>query len=52
MAAESSLVQERAGVAKMAREELEDRHLRLLEENQILKKHCHKQEDKIKRWAQ
>ncbi|KAF0292854.1 Protein fantom [Amphibalanus amphitrite] len=48
---DSSLVQERAGISKLSREELEDRHLRLLEENQILKKHCHKQEDKIKRLA-
>ncbi|XP_037084992.1 protein fantom-like [Pollicipes pollicipes] len=48
---ESLLVQERAGINKLSREELEDRHLRLLEENHILKKHCHKQEDKIKRLA-
>ena len=33
----------------MSREELEDRYLRLLEENVVLKKHACKQEDKIKK---
>ena len=35
----------------MSREELEDRYLRLLEENVVLKKHACKQEDKIKKLA-
>lgn len=38
-------------VTKWQREELEDRYLRLYEENLILKKHARKQEDKIKRMA-
>ena len=33
----------------MSREEIEDRYLRLLEENVVLKKHACKQEDKIKK---
>ena len=40
---------QRAVVAKLSREELEDRYLRLLEENVVLKKHACKQEDKIKK---
>ena len=36
---------------KLPREELEDRYLRLLEENTVLKKHACKQEDKIKKLA-
>ena len=43
--------QQRAVVAKLTREELEDRYLRLLEENVVLKKHACKQEDKIKKLA-
>ncbi len=35
--------QQRAVVAKLSREELEDRYLRLLEENVVLKKHAVKQ---------
>ncbi|XP_036431858.1 protein fantom isoform X2 [Colossoma macropomum] len=41
----------RQAVAKVSREELEDRYLRLQEENLLLKQHTHKQEDKIKRMA-
>ncbi|KAL7868026.1 hypothetical protein SRHO_G00094100 [Serrasalmus rhombeus] len=41
----------RQAVAKVSREELEDRYLRLQEENLLLKQHAHKQEDKIKRMA-
>ena len=36
-------------ISKWAREELEDRYLRLYEENLVLKKHARKQEEKIKR---
>ncbi|XP_061449975.1 protein fantom isoform X2 [Rhineura floridana] len=41
----------RQGVSRISREELEDRYLRLHEENILLKQHAHKQEDKIKRMA-
>ena len=41
--------QQRTVVAKLSREELEDRYLRLLEENVVLKKHAVKQEEKIKK---
>ncbi|KAK3526047.1 hypothetical protein QTP70_012811 [Hemibagrus guttatus] len=41
----------RQAVAKISREELEDRYLRMQEENLLLKQHSHKQEDKIKRMA-
>ena len=40
---------ERMVVSKLSKDELEDRYLRLLEENTILKKHVIKQEDKIKK---
>ena len=36
-------------VSKWSRDELEDKYLRMSEENIILKKHARKQEDKIKR---
>ncbi|XP_060770935.1 protein fantom isoform X2 [Neoarius graeffei] len=42
---------DRQTVAKISREELEDRYLRQQEENLALKQHSHKQEDKIKRMA-
>ncbi|XP_044520078.1 protein fantom [Gracilinanus agilis] len=38
-------------VSRISREELEDRFLRLQEENIVLKQHASKQEDKIKRMA-
>ncbi|XP_020840844.1 protein fantom isoform X1 [Phascolarctos cinereus] len=38
-------------VSRVSREELEDRFLRLHEENIVLKQHASKQEDKIKRMA-
>ncbi|XP_072488328.1 protein fantom isoform X2 [Notamacropus eugenii] len=38
-------------VSRVSREELEDRYLRLHEENIVLKQHASKQEDKIKRMA-
>ncbi|MCJ8735878.1 hypothetical protein PDJAM_G00252510 [Pangasius djambal] len=41
----------RQAVAKISREDLEDRYLRMQEENLLLKQHSHKQEDKIKRMA-
>nr|CAB3265690.1 protein fantom [Phallusia mammillata] len=44
-------VQRRAMVSKMSREELEDHHLRMSEENSILKAHGRKQEEKIKKMA-
>ncbi|XP_061077870.1 protein fantom [Conger conger] len=42
---------ERQTVSRISREDLEDRFLRLHEENLLLKQHTHKQEDKIKRMA-
>lgn len=36
-------------MAKLDRNDLEDRYLRMYEENILLKKHARKQEDKIKR---
>ncbi|XP_067905559.1 protein fantom isoform X1 [Heterodontus francisci] len=41
----------RQAVSRIGREELEDRFLRLHEENLLLKQHARKQEDKIKRMA-
>ncbi|RDD43076.1 Protein fantom [Trichoplax sp. H2] len=41
----------RGAISKISREELEDRYLRLHEENLILKKHGTKQEEKIKKMA-
>ncbi|XP_008112094.1 protein fantom isoform X2 [Anolis carolinensis] len=41
----------RQTVSRISREDLEDRYLRLHEENLLLKQHAHKQEDKIKRMA-
>ena len=43
MEAEHVFNQQRAVVAKLTRDELEDRYLRLLEENVVLKKHACKQ---------
>ena len=43
--------QQRTIVTKLNREDLEDRYLRLLEENVVLKKHAVKQEEKIKKLA-
>lgn len=40
---------ESTDVSRVPREELEDRFLRLHEENRHLKQHIHKQEDKIKK---
>ncbi|XP_074865276.1 protein fantom isoform X2 [Carettochelys insculpta] len=48
---ESSAVKARQAVSRISREELEDRFLRLHDENILLKQHVHKQEDKIKRMA-
>lgn len=41
----------RQAVSRISREELEDRFLRLHDENLLLKQHARKQEDKIKRMA-
>ena len=41
--------QQRAVVSKWGRDDLEDKYLRMYEENLLLKKHARKQEDKIKR---
>ncbi|XP_013398860.1 protein fantom isoform X4 [Lingula anatina] len=43
--------QQRRMVARWSKEELEDKYLRMYEENLLLKKHARKQEDKIKRMA-
>ena len=40
---DAALLQQRMLVAKLSREEVEDRYLRLLEENTLLKKHACKQ---------
>uniref|UniRef100_A0A8C4SRI3 RPGRIP1 like n=1 Tax=Erpetoichthys calabaricus TaxID=27687 RepID=A0A8C4SRI3_ERPCA len=42
---------ERQAVAHVSRAELEDRYLRLHDENMLLKQHARKQEEKIKRMA-
>lgn len=47
---EQRAAQQRRMVSKWDRGELEDKYLRLSEENIILKKHARKQEDKIKRF--
>ncbi|XP_032854500.2 protein fantom isoform X1 [Tyto alba] len=44
-------VKARQGVSRISREELEDRFLRLRDENILLKQHANKQEEKIKRMA-
>ncbi|XP_025957998.2 protein fantom isoform X6 [Dromaius novaehollandiae] len=44
-------VKARQAVSRISREELEDRFLRLHDENILLKQHANKQEDKIKRMA-
>uniref|UniRef100_A0A8D0HMN7 Protein fantom n=1 Tax=Sphenodon punctatus TaxID=8508 RepID=A0A8D0HMN7_SPHPU len=43
-------VKARQAVSRVNRKELEDRFLRLHDENILLKQHAHKQEDKIKRF--
>lgn len=45
----SQNVRERQNVSKFSREELEDKFLRLQDENLTLKQHTCKQEDKIRR---
>ncbi|XP_077067586.1 protein fantom isoform X2 [Siphateles boraxobius] len=47
----SQNVRERQNVSKISREELEDKFLRLQDENLTLKQHTCKQEDKIRRMA-
>lgn len=47
---EQKSAQQRRMVSKWDRDTLEDKYLRMYEENLILKKHARKQEDKIKRW--
>ncbi|XP_059569772.1 protein fantom isoform X3 [Alligator mississippiensis] len=44
-------VKARQAVSRVSHEELEDRFLRLHDENILLKQHARKQEDKIKRMA-
>lgn len=43
-------IQEGLRIAKISREDLEDKYLNLYDENIILKKHARKQEDKIKKY--
>ncbi|PVD20902.1 hypothetical protein C0Q70_19065 [Pomacea canaliculata] len=50
-ALDQKAAQQRRMVSKLDRDELEDKYLRLSEENLLLKKHARKQEDKIKRMA-
>ncbi|XP_077754527.1 protein fantom isoform X1 [Canis aureus] len=47
----SRTMKSRQAVSRTSREELEDRFLRLHDENILLKQHARKQEDKIKRMA-
>ncbi|KAM4722559.1 protein fantom [Rhinophrynus dorsalis] len=47
----SQSVKDRQAVSRISREELEDRYLRIHDENLLLKQHARKQEDKIKRMA-
>nr|XP_033798892.1 protein fantom [Geotrypetes seraphini]XP_033798894.1 protein fantom [Geotrypetes seraphini] len=47
----AQIVRDRQAVSRISREELEDRFLRLHDENILLKQHARKQEDKIKRMA-
>ncbi|CAH1779675.1 unnamed protein product [Owenia fusiformis] len=49
--AQQRAAQEARMIARWTREDLEDKYLRLYEENIIIKKHARKQEDKIKRMA-
>ena len=48
---DGALLQQRMLMSKLSRDEVEDRYLRLLEENTHLKKHACKQEEKIKKLA-
>jgi len=48
---EQKAAQQRRMVNKWDRDTLEDKYLRMYEENLILKKHARKQEDKIKRYT-
>ncbi|XP_060079479.1 protein fantom-like isoform X2 [Ylistrum balloti] len=48
---EQKAAQQRRMVSRWDRDSLEDKYLRMYEENIILKKHARKQEDKIKRMA-
>ncbi|XP_069113817.1 protein fantom-like isoform X2 [Argopecten irradians] len=48
---EQKAAQQRRMVSRWDRDSLEDKYLRMYEENLILKKHARKQEDKIKRMA-
>ncbi|XP_021379190.1 protein fantom-like isoform X5 [Mizuhopecten yessoensis] len=50
-AVEQKAAQQRRMVSRWDRDSLEDKYLRMYEENLILKKHARKQEDKIKRMA-
>ncbi|XP_071959078.1 protein fantom-like [Antedon mediterranea] len=48
---EQRRAKERRAISKITREELEDKYLRLHDENLVLKRHARKQEDKIKKMA-
>ena len=50
-ALDQKAAQQRRLVSKWSRDELEDKYLRIHEENLMLKKYGRKQEDKIKRYA-
>ncbi len=41
--------QERLLISKLSREDLEDKYLKIYDENILLKKHARKQEDRIKK---
>jgi protein fantom len=43
--------QEGSTITKLTREDLEDRYLRIYEDHLILKRHAHKQEERIKKMA-
>ena len=41
--------QERLLISKLSREDLEDKYLKIYDENILIKKHARKQEDRIKK---
>ena len=43
--------QERLLISKLSHEDLEDKYLKIYDENILLKKHARKQEDRIKKYT-
>ena len=46
---EQQAIRDRQQISKWDRDDLEDRYLKLQEDNLLLKRHSRKQEDKLKR---